>query len=145
MAKEGLGFRNILGIAVLMIVIAAGTSYGFMTFLTNNNNVQTVSKTAIGPTYSLGDFVVNLSGTRGYQYIKASIVVEVSTDIVISELEKRSPQIRDGIISILRDQKVDDIEEPGAKVIKNRIMTKLNDILGTGDITRVWFTQLVVQ
>lgn len=144
MAKEGLGFKSILGIAVLMIIIAAGTSYGFMMFL-NNNNAQPVTETTIGPTYSLGDFVVNLSGTRGYQYIKASIVVEVSTDSVITELEKRSPQVRDGIISILRDQKVEDIEEPGAKVIKNRIMAKLNDILGTGDITRVWFTQLVVQ
>lgn len=145
MANEGLSFKSILGIALLVVLIAVGTSYGFMRFLTTNNNVQTANKITIGPTYSLGDFVVNLSGTRGYQYIKASIVVEVSTDNVISELEKRSPQVRDGIISILRDQKVADIEEADANVIKNRIMAKLNDILGTGDITRVWFTQLVVQ
>lgn len=145
MAKEGMNFKSILGIALLMIVIAAATSYGFMLFFTNDDTTEQVNKSSIGPTYSLGDFVVNLSGSRGYQYIKASIVVEVSTDAVIDELEKRSPQVRDGIISILRDQKVADIEEPGAKVIKNRILTKLNEILGTGDITRVWFTQLVVQ
>ena len=30
-------------------------------------------------------------------------------------------------------------------VIKNRIITQLNEILVTGDITQVWFTQLVVQ
>lgn len=145
MASDGLSFKSILGIALLMVVIAIGTSYGFMRFLNSNDNVQVVNQNAIGPTYSLGDFVVNLSGTRGYQYIRASIVVEVSTENVIAELEKRGPQIRDNIIGILRDQQVTDIEEPGAKVIKNRIITKLNDILRTGDITQVWFTQLVVQ
>ncbi|QTL96968.1 flagellar basal body-associated protein FliL [Iocasia frigidifontis] len=145
MANEGLSFKSILGIALLMVVIAIGTSYGFMKFITTNDNSQTLNENAIGPTYSLGDFVVNLSGTRGYQYIRASIVVEVSTDNVITELEKRSPQVRDSIIGILRDQQVADIEEPGARVIKNRLITKLNDILRTGDITQVWFTQLVVQ
>ena len=45
---------------------------------------------------------MNLTGSRGYQYVQASIVVEVSTDNVIDELEKRSPQIRDCIIAILR-------------------------------------------
>lgn len=145
MAKEGLSFKSIMGIALLMVVIAVGTSYGFMRFLNTNNNTQVINENAIGPTYSLGDFVVNLSGTRGYQYIRASIVVEVSTENVIAELEKRGPQIRDNIIGILRDQQVADIEEPGARVIKNRVITKLNDILRTGDITQVWFTQLVVQ
>ncbi|AZO94049.1 flagellar basal body-associated FliL family protein [Halocella sp. SP3-1] len=145
MANEGLSFKSILGIALLMVVIAIGTSYGFMKFITTNDNSPVLNENAIGPTYSLGDFVVNLSGTRGYQYIRASIVVEVSTDNVITELEKRSPQVRDSIIGILRDQQVADIEEPGARVIKNRLITKLNDILRTGDITQVWFTQLVVQ
>lgn len=144
MAKEGLTFKGVVGIAILMIIIAAGTSYGFMRFFVNEN-VKSAKEATIGPTYSLGDFVVNLSGTRGYQYIQASIVVEVSTDNVLSELEKRSPQIRDCIISILRDQKLTDVEEPDAQVLKNRIMNSLNSIIGTGQITQVWFTQLVVQ
>ena len=143
--KEGVSFKTILGIGILMFLIAAGTSYGFITFINYNDDPQQATKNSIGPTYSLGDFVVNLSGNRGYQYIQASIVVEVSTDNVIAELDKRSPQIRDGIISILREQEVDDIEEPGATVIKNRIITQLNEILLTGEITQVWFTQLVVQ
>lgn len=144
MAKEGLTFKSIMGIMILMIIIAAGTSYGFMRLMAINNGNR-VNETTIGPTYSLGDFVVNLSGTRGYQYIQASIVVEVTTENVLDELDKRSPQIRDGIISILRDQKVVDIEEPDAEVIKNRIMAVLNDMLKTGNVSQVWFTQLVVQ
>lgn len=144
MAKEGLTFKSILGIAVLMLIIAAGTSYGFMKLFLHES-VEKAREVTIGPTYSLGDFVVNLTGSRGYQYIQASIVVEVSTENVLSELEKRSPQIRDCIIAILRDQKMANIEEADAQTIKNRIMVSLNSLLSTGQITQVWFTQLVVQ
>lgn len=144
MAKEGLTFKSVLAIALLMLIIAASTSYGFMRFFMLSNS-EKVREVTIGPTYSLGDFVVNLTGSRGYQYVQASIVVEVSTDNVIDELEKRSPQIRDCIIAILRDQTVADIEEPDAQTIKNRIMASLNSLLYTGQITQVWFTQLVVQ
>lgn len=144
MAKEGLTFRSVLAIAVLMLVIAAGTSYGFMMFFMHGST-ERAREVTIGPTYSLGDFVVNLTAGRGYQYIQASIVVEVSTENVIEELEKRSPQIRDCIIAILRDQTVTDIEEADAQTIKNRIMVSLNSLLLTGQITQVWFTQLVVQ
>ena len=144
MAKEGLSFKSVLAIALLMLIIAASTSYGFMRFFMLSNS-EKVREVTIGPTYSLGDFVVNLTAGRGYQYIQASIVVEVSTENVIEELEKRSPQIRDCIIAILRDQTVADIEEPDAQTIKNRIMASLNSLLYTGQITQVWFTQLVVQ
>lgn len=144
MAKEGLSFKSVLAIALLMLIIAASTSYGFMRFFMLSNS-EKVREVTIGPTYSLGDFVVNLTGSRGYQYVQASIVVEVSTDNVIDELEKRSPQIRDCIIAILRDQTVTDIEEADAQTIKNRIMASLNSLLYTGQITQVWFTQLVVQ
>lgn len=144
--KEGLGFRTLLMIGILMIIIAAGTSYAFMTFFADGGEAQvsTVNK-EIGPTYSLGDFVVNLSGSGGYQFIQASIVVEVDSEKVVSELDRRSPQIRDIIISILRDQKLEDIEEPGAKIIKNQIRFNINKVLSTGEIKNVWFTQLVVQ
>ena len=32
MAKEGLSFKSVLAIALLMLIIAASTSYGFMRF-----------------------------------------------------------------------------------------------------------------
>ncbi len=145
--KDGVGLKTIIVIGILMILIAAVTSYTFMTFFSSYGNDQDVTGNAanIGPTYNLGDFVVNLSGTGGYQYIQASIVVEMNNEKVVAELERRSPQIRDIIISILREQKIKDIEEPRAEVIKNQIEVKTNQVLNTGQITNVWFTQLVVQ
>ena len=141
------GSGNILkmiGIFVLVIIIAAGTSYGVMTYF-NADKKEETKKAEFGPTYSLGDFTVNLAGSGGYQFIKASIVVEVSDEKVISELEKRSPQLRDIIISNMREASIQEIEEPGAKKIKVSVKTELNKILNSGKIEHVWFTQLVVQ
>lgn len=145
MAREGSNFKLFAGIAILMVVIAAGTSYMFMNFFAEKSDKVVAGKQGIGPTYSLGDFVVNLSGSGGYQYIKANIVVEVNRDSLVEELDMRSPQIRDKIITILRRQKLEDIQEPGTKVLKNQIITSVNEILSGGKITSVWFTQLVVQ
>lgn len=147
MAEEndnGGSVLKVFGIFILMVIIAAGTSYGVMTYFSPDRQVQS-SQAEFGPTYTLGDFTVNLAGSGGYQFIKSSIVVEVTTDEVIKELEKRSPQVRDVIISIMRNAQISEIEDPEAKAIKEKLQSNLNTILNTGKISHVWFTQLVVQ
>ncbi len=147
--KTGLSFKTLVILLLVIVAITAIMSYTFLSLFTTGGLAGIGSKKGSeiepGPTFSLGDFVVNLSGTGGYQFVRASIVVEVDEQKVVSELEKRSPQIRDIIILSLREQKIEDIEEPGARVIKNQIMVKLNEVLSSGNIINVWFTQLVVQ
>ena len=139
-------FIKLIAIFVLMVIVAAGTSYGVMTYFTSTQQEeQKQEKKEFGPTYTLGDFTVNLSDSGGYQFIKASIVVEVSDEKVIQELEKRSPQLRDVLISNMREASVKEIEEPGAKNLKRKIKNELNTVLGEGQIENVWFTQLVIQ
>lgn len=141
---NGGNMMKLIAIFLVMIIIAAGTSYGVMTYF-NSDKEPEPEKPEFGPTYTLGEFTVNLSGSGGYQFIKSSIVVGVSKKDVISELEKRSPQLRDAIISIMREASINQIEEPGAKDIKKEVKSGLNSILQTGKISDVWFTQLVVQ
>lgn len=148
MAEEngGLNIKSLIIIVILIVIIAAGTSYGVMYYLTNiRNNEEEKEVEKMGPTYNLGEFVVNLSGMGNYQVVSASIVVEVDNEEVINQLEERSPQIRDTIISILRGQSIEDIEEPGATKIKGQIKTEVNEFLSKGSIKSVWFTQLVLQ
>ena len=137
---------KLIAIFLLMVIVAAGTSYGVITYLTSTQQEeQKEENKEFGPTYTLGEFTVNLSDSGGYQFIKASIVVEVSDEKVIEELEKRSPQLRDVLISNMREASVDEIEEPGAKTLKRNIKNELNTVLNEGQIENVWFTQLVIQ
>lgn len=146
--NNGLSFKVIVLMMVAMIIITGIFSYLFMSFFASKNDSEQTRdrvEEGIGPTYNLGEFIVNLAGSKGYQFIQAAIVVEVNEDKVIKELDKRNPQIRDTIILTLREQKLQDIEDPGADVIKNQLRTRLNLLLSSGEITNVWFTQLVVQ
>lgn len=149
--NNGMSMKMIIVMMVVIIIITGIFSFLFMSFLAPGNGgqeeqvVKEEKESKIGPTYTLGEFVVNLSGSRAYQFIKANIVVEVNENSVITELDKRSPQIRDMIILTLREQRIEDIEEPGAHVIKNQLKDKINEVLNSGKIINVWFTQLVVQ
>ena len=150
LSEQGdIGVKSIVIIALLMAIISFGTMYVFMTYFidspANNGEPDLSSRRDIGPTYELGDFVVNLSGTRGYQIIQADIVVELANENEPEELQRREPQIRDTVIRILRRQSAEDLEEPGTNRIKEEIQNEINEMLIEGRITNVWFTRLVVQ
>ncbi len=148
MAEDNKNMKMIIIILLLVIIIAAGTSFTVMRILSpgSDNSAQTAGqKDEIGLTYQLGEFTVNLTRSGGYKFVKTNIVVEIDGEEVIEELDKREPQIRDIIISTLRAQDMDVIEEPGGNIIKRLIKTKINDVITDGEIISVWFTNFVVQ
>ena len=149
LSEQGdIGIKGIVIIAVLMALISFGTMYFFMNYFLEtpaSEDTQVTNRQEIGPTYDLGDFVVNLSGTRGYQIIQADIVVEISNEDTREELDRREPQIRDAVIRILRRQSTEDLEEPGTDQIKEEIINKVNNMLSDGQLTNVWFTRMVIQ
>ncbi len=65
--------------------------------------------------------------------------------MVLEEIDKRSPQIDDAIISTLRSQSIDEIQEPGANEIKKQLADSINEVIRNGEVRNVWFTQFVVQ
>ena len=148
MAEEGSKLGKIItyvGIAFLVVVLAATTSFGVLWYMTRDTGPEEEVEDKMGPTYQLGEYTVNLSGTGGFQYLQTNIVVEVNDSEVIEEIDKRSPQIDDAIISTLRSQSTDEIQEPGANVIKRQLADSINEVIINGEIKNVWFTQFVVQ
>ncbi len=144
--------KMLIIIALLVVIIAAGTSFTVMKFIVpgsssaeSSDDSKEKKNESIGPTYELGSFTVNLANSGGYKFLKASIVAELSDKKVTEELDNRKPQIRDIIISILRAQEIQDIEEPEGNIIKVSIKKSINNIINNGEITSVWFTQFVVQ
>ncbi|MFW5962069.1 MAG: flagellar basal body-associated FliL family protein [bacterium] len=142
--KEEKKAPSIIVIALVVVVVAALTSYGTMTFLSREQENASPTKQAekIGPTYSLGDFVVNLSDM---QFLQTTIVIEVDSEKIIEDLDERKAQIRDSIIAILRSQSTKIMKESDATTVKNAIRNELNKILGPETIHKVWFTELVFQ
>jgi flagellar FliL protein len=137
-------------IVVLVIIITGVASFTFFTYFSvsgdeekNENEITSVED--IRPTYSVGNFTVNISNNNRISFVRASVVFELENAEMTEELDKRSSQIRDRIISTLRAQNQEILEEPGADTIKQIVKDKVNEILISGKITNVWFTELVVQ
>ncbi|MCK4257447.1 MAG: flagellar basal body-associated FliL family protein [Halanaerobiales bacterium] len=150
--STGMNLPILLGIIVLVVLLTAGTSF-LMIFFFNSNQTKDKVVSAVenekleelGPTFEMGEFVVNLSGTRGYRFIKTNIVVEVEKDSTKQILEQRTPQLRDAINEILRSQQSEDIEDPTLVNLKLQILERINQILVTEKIKSVWLTEFVLQ
>jgi flagellar FliL protein len=151
MAEEGqMNYKMLALIVVLVIIITGVASFTFFTYFSvsgdeekNENEITSVED--IRPTYSVGNFTVNISNNNRISFVRASVVFELENAEMTEELDKRSSQIRDRIISTLRAQNQEILEEPGADTIKQIVKDKVNEILISGKITNVWFTELVVQ
>lgn len=147
MAENGTVSRIvlILGILFLVIVVAGVTSFGVLWYLSQPDGETGAEEMEMGPTYELGDYTVNLAGSNRYQFLQTTVVIEVSEEEVIEELEERSPQVQDYMISVLRNTTDEELTQPGVPEVKNNITSALNEIAVSGEIRNVWFTDFVVQ
>ncbi len=100
----------------------------------------------IRPVHSLDTFVVNLADRGGTRYLRASMDLELSSEETTAEVQKRLPQIRDAILTIVPAKTTKDIRTiEGKTALRDEIMTKLNSFIKTGSITNIYFTEFVVQ
>jgi len=150
MAEEGqMNYKMLASIVILVIIITGVASFTFFTYFSvsgdeeNREEVQSIED--IRPTYQVGDFTVNISNNNQISFVRASLVFELENAELAEELDKRSSQIRDRIISTLRGQNEEILEEPGADTIKEIVKEQVNQLLISGKVTNVWFTDLVVQ
>src|SRR6056297_604738 len=124
--EENNGLMRLIIIAVSIVIVLSLIGFVMIKFVNpesvnlnigDNNEKEKEADKEVGPTHELGSFTVNFSETDNYNFLKASIVFEVSHDKLTEELNKRDPQIRDLVISILRSQKPEDIKAPSSQSI----------------------------
>ena len=102
--------------------------------------------TEIGPIYPLDGFIVNLLSNNSSRYLKCKIDLELDSSELQEEVDKKLPAIRDLIIRILSTKTVEEIQtSKGKEKLKEEIRRKINEILTTGEIRNVYFTEFVIQ
>jgi flagellar FliL protein len=98
----------------------------------------------IGKMIPMETFYVNLAGNRGNRLLKVNMELEVESEKVIEEIEKRKPQIRDIIIIILSSKTFKDLESrQGKEGLRDEIKDALNSFLTKGRIKHVHFTEFI--
>ena len=112
---------------------------------TQSSDIEETKK-EIGPIYSLETFIVNLIGGRGKNYLKAKIDLELDSEKATEEIEKRLPQFRDSILTMLSSKSHEDVKTLEGKFqLRAEIISMLNQYLKKGKIRNVYFTDFIVQ
>ncbi len=142
-------------IVAIALVILATVGSAFTTYLIFRGDAgqapldreATAARKELGPTFGLGEFTLNLlSSPSQRRYIRTEIVLEGSNKKVIGELEKRVPQIRDEVITIIRSRTAEDLSSlAGMESLRLDILKAMNALVSKGEVTDVFFIDLIIQ
>jgi flagellar FliL protein len=100
----------------------------------------------VGQMFQLDPFVVNLSDPGGKRYLKARIELEYNGQEVETEITARLPQLRDAILLHLSSKMLDEVQSVDGKVeLRNALIKRINQVLTSGKVKNLYFTQFVIQ
>ena len=135
-------------IILLGLIVVGGAAFGGM-YLASNKGLTTTSgkvKPVTEITYSLDEFLVNLTDTDTKRYLKVLIYVGYGENSALAtELEKQKPVIRDLVIKTLRSKKTTDFDDSVVDNIKKELIARINPVLTKGKIDHIYFNDLLVQ
>ena len=93
--------------------------------------------------YDMGSFMVNLIVFRSQRVLRTRITLELHHQAQ-QEIEKRHPQLRDTVITILRQGEVTPQGDLDTTILKTKIKDTINEIIGEEVVNRVFFRELVI-
>ncbi len=100
----------------------------------------------LGIMFEVGTFVVNLADKDADRYLKVTIILEIENEQVKQEVEKRLPQIKDSITTLLFTKTSRELKTAeGVEKLKEEILRRVNAILPLGGVKNVYFTDFVIQ
>lgn len=154
MAKKVEVDIKLLIIAIALVILATVGS-AFATYLIFRGSAAdapqgseaTTTKREMGPTHGLGEFTLNLlSPPAQRRFIRTEIVLEASSKKAVEELENRMPQIRDAVITLIRARTAEDLStQAGMESLRFDILEATNELVTKGEVTDVFFIDLIIQ
>ncbi len=149
----------ILIVVLLVLVLAIGGVVAYLMLSGNEGEGGEVVKqekvekkrhrsddAGVGPMYPLDKFTVNLMSENGRRYLVVKMNLEEDSEELTPELDKKTPLIRDIVISILSSKTVEEITTAkGKEKLKEEIIAQINRHLDDGEIRHVYFTEFVIQ
>jgi flagellar FliL protein len=107
---------------------------------------ESPASAAHGDTLPLEVFVVNIKDHDRDRYLKVEAQLQLSSPAVGEEIEKRLPQVRDAIISLLASKSFEEVRSmEGKNFLREELLLRVNALLRAGTVTAVYFTEFVVQ
>lgn len=133
-AEPGIDYDAELGVILPLAMVSSEAGGG------------AASGNHIGTVFPLDSFVVNISDRERDRYLKLKAELELTTPELSDELDQRMPQIRDLIISLLGSKSFEEVRTiEGKNFLREEMILRINALLVSGKVKRVFFTEFVVQ
>lgn len=96
-----------------------------------------------GPVFETEEFTVNLSESLNH-YIKARFALELDNKKALEELEEKLPILQDSVIMVLSRQHMDSLSTmEGKEMLKESLIKAINSFLHKGQVTKVYFKNII--
>ncbi len=90
--------------------------------------------------------VINPADSGGERYLAVSLAFESKSNSVMQEIKRKKVVVRDATLSLLSEQTVDELANPDRRgALKKKLLKKINAILSSGTVDRLYFTEFVLQ
>jgi len=131
-------------IGILLVIILSGIAGGGTYWYLNRDPADVAAKNRQYVT--LPSMTVNLADTGGKRYLRTTITLEYTDHKLKEELDTSMYKVKDGVLQVLRSTYAYQLQE-GQELdqIKQALQTEINSRLHKGQITGLYFEELLVQ
>ena len=90
--------------------------------------------------------VINPAGSSGRRYLTVNLGLEVEKTSVAEELAQKDVVVRDALLKLLGERTVEELADVALREeLKKELRDTMNAVLREGQVSRVYFTQYVLQ
>lgn len=103
---------------------------------------RTLTPPVPGTLYPMESFLVNISSDQGPKFLQTQMEFELVDSATEDEITKKKAAIRDAIIVLLSSRTYKQIRETSGMVnLRRDILRVVNNLLSSGQVREVYFTQ----
>lgn len=150
--KKGSPLKLIIIIVVVVVLLAGGGlgAYFFLSRPKAQSEEPAVQKESskFVVFWPMDPFIVNLADTESERYLKVVMQLELSDQLLVDEMKKVNPKLRDAILELLSSKAYKDVMDPAGKQrLRDEIVMRMNMTVDSpkGKVLKVYFTEFVVQ
>lgn len=133
-------------ILLLLIVVFAIAGFWFWMSRGGDLGAARASDTRVKATVHLETFVLNLADTDQRSYLRVGIDLGLNHELRRGEEPVPVAQVRDAILAVLSEAKVDDLESAQDKMrLKQNLLHALQQHVPEAGVEEVYFTEFLIQ
>lgn len=149
--KKGSPLKLIIIIVVVLLVLGGGGAAAYFLFFkakAQTEEKKAEAKPQVVVFWPMDPFIVNLIDNEGERYLKVVLQLELSDQLMVEEMKKINPKLRDAILELLAAKNYKEMIDPlGKQRLRDEIVMRMNMTVNSpkGKVVKVYFTEFVIQ